>query len=211
MLVAVNRLMRAEGVAGPDLLGFLDLVALATVADVAPLVGLNRALVRQGLTVMAAARRARASSALAAAAGMTGAPTTYGLGFVLGPRVNAGGRIGVADLGARLLATDDPHEAAALAERLHGLNAERREIEAGVRLAGRGAGGGARRRRAAGLGRRRGLAPGRRRHRRGAAEGDLRPAGGGDRLRRAARARARAARSTASTSAPPSRGWRARG
>ena len=61
MLVAVNRLMRAEGVAGPDLLGFLDLVALATVADVAPLVGLNRALVRQGLTVMARRRPARAS------------------------------------------------------------------------------------------------------------------------------------------------------
>ena len=133
MLVAVNRLMRAEGATGPDLLGFLDLVALATVADVAPLVGLNRALVRQGLTVMGRSQRP-GIAALAAAAGMTGAPSTYGLGFVLGPRVNAGGRIGVADLGARLLATDDPHEAAALAERLHGLNAERREIEAGVRL-----------------------------------------------------------------------------
>ena len=133
MLVAVNRLMRAEGVAGPDLLGFLDLVALATVADVAPLVGLNRALVRQGLTVMA--RRERPGIvALAEAAGMTSAPSTYGLGFVIGPRVNAGGRVGVADLGARLLATDDPHEAAALAVRLHGLNAERREIEAGVRV-----------------------------------------------------------------------------
>ena len=64
---------------------------------------------------------------------MKGAPSTYGLGFLLGPRVNAGGRIGAADLGARLLATDDPHEAAALAARLHGLNAERREIEAAVR------------------------------------------------------------------------------
>ena len=71
MLVALNRLMRAEGVAGPDLLGLLDLVALATVADVAPLVGLNRALVRQGLTVMA--RRARPGLvALAEAAGLTG-------------------------------------------------------------------------------------------------------------------------------------------
>ena len=66
---------------------------------------------------------------------MTGPPSTYALGFVLGPRVNAGGRIGVADLGARLLATADPHEAAALAARLHGLNAERREIEAAVRVA----------------------------------------------------------------------------
>ncbi len=127
--------------AGRTSSAFLDLVALATVADVAPLVGLNRALVRQGLTVMA--RRERPGIvALAEAAGMTSAPSTYGLGFVIGPRVNAGGRVGVADLGARLLATDDPHEAAALAVRLHGLNAERREIEAGVRVLGRGAGGG---------------------------------------------------------------------
>jgi single-stranded-DNA-specific exonuclease len=131
MLVALNRLLRAEGSTGPDLLGLLDLVALATVADVAPLVGINRALVRQGLTVMA--RRARPGLvALAEAAGLVGAPTTHGLGFVLGPRVNAGGRIGAADLGARLLATDDPHEAAALAARLHTLNAERRTIEAAV-------------------------------------------------------------------------------
>jgi single-stranded-DNA-specific exonuclease len=132
MLVAVNRLIRAAGATGPDLLALLDLVALATVADVAPLVGLNRALVRQGLTVMA--RGARPGiAALAEVARMTGLPSTYGLGFLLGPRVNAGGRIGAADLGARLLATDDPHEAAALAARLHGLNAERREIEAAVR------------------------------------------------------------------------------
>jgi single-stranded-DNA-specific exonuclease len=131
MLVAVNRLIRAEGAAGPDLLGFLDLVALATVADVAPLTGLNRALVRQGLTVMAG--RARPGLvALAEIAGVTGPPSTWSLGFALGPRVNAGGRIGAADLGARLLATDDPHEAAALAVRLHALNAERREIEARV-------------------------------------------------------------------------------
>ena len=209
MLVAVNRLMRAEGVAGPDLLGFLDLVALATVADVAPLVGLNRALVRQGLTVMA--RRERPGIvALADAAGMTGAPTTYGLGFVLGPRVNAGGRVGVADLGARLLATDDPHEAAALAVRLHGLNAERREIEAGGAGRGRGAGGGAGGR-AAGLGRRRGLAPGRGRDRRGAAQGDLQPAGGGDRLRRRRGQGLGALGQRASTSAPRWRGWRAKG
>lgn len=134
MLVAANRLLRREGVTGPDLLGFLDLVALATVADVAPLTGLNRALVRQGLAVMALGRRP-GIAALAGAAGLKGAPTTYGLGFVLGPRVNAGGRIGAADLGARLLATEDPHEAAALSERLHALNAERREIEAAVRAA----------------------------------------------------------------------------
>jgi single-stranded-DNA-specific exonuclease len=131
LLVAANRLMRAEGAAGPDLLALLDLVALATVADVAPLTGLNRALVRQGLTVMS--RRARPGLvALAEAAGVAGPPSTWSLGFALGPRVNAGGRIGAADLGARLLATDDPHEAAALAQRLHALNAERREIEARV-------------------------------------------------------------------------------
>lgn len=134
MLVEVNRQMRGADLKGPDLLGFLDLVALATVADVAPLIGVNRALVRQGLTVMA--RRARPGLvALADVARMDSAPSPYHLGFVLGPRVNAGGRIGQADLGARLLATADPHEAAALAERLDLLNTERREIEAAVRAA----------------------------------------------------------------------------
>ncbi|GAA0298135.1 single-stranded-DNA-specific exonuclease RecJ [Rhodovulum strictum] len=134
MLVEVNRQMRAAGMAGPNLIEFLDLVALATVADVAPLTGVNRALVRQGLKVMA--RRARPGLvALADVARMTSAPTPYHLGFLLGPRVNAGGRIGQADLGARLLATPDPHEAAALAEKLDRLNTERREIEAAVREA----------------------------------------------------------------------------
>lgn len=132
MLVEVNRQMRADGLAGPDLMAMLDLVALATVADVAPLVGVNRAFVRQGLKVMA--RRERVGlRALADVARLDRAPAAYHLGFVLGPRVNAGGRIGAADLGARLLATDDPHEAAALAARLEQLNAERRDIEARVR------------------------------------------------------------------------------
>ncbi len=132
MLVEANRQLRAEGVQGPDLMAMLDLVALATVADVAPLIGVNRALVRQGLKVMA--RRDRVGlKALADIARMDQAPSPYALGFVLGPRVNAGGRIGQADLGARLLATDDPREAAALAERLDNLNTERREIEAQVR------------------------------------------------------------------------------
>lgn len=130
-LVAVNRLMRRDGADAPDLLGFLDLVALATVADVAPLVGLNRAFVRQGLMVMRGRGRA-GLAALASVAGMQGAPDVFALGFLLGPRINAGGRIGAADLGARLLATDDPHEAAALAARLDRLNAERRDIEAAV-------------------------------------------------------------------------------
>ncbi|THD84661.1 single-stranded-DNA-specific exonuclease RecJ [Aliigemmobacter aestuarii] len=132
MLVEANRRLRAEGVQGPDLMAMLDLVALATVADVAPLLGVNRAFVRQGLRVMA--RRERAGlRALADVARMDQAPTPYALGFLLGPRVNAGGRIGQADLGARLLATEDPAEAAALAERLDMLNTERREIEARVR------------------------------------------------------------------------------
>lgn len=132
LLVAVNRTMREGGRAGPDLLALLDLVALATVADVAPLIGLNRALVRQGLKVMAERKRP-GLTALADVARMDTAPTSYHLGFLLGPRVNAGGRIGKADLGARLLATNDPHEAAAMAERLDQLNTDRREIEATVR------------------------------------------------------------------------------
>ena len=132
MLVEANRQLRAEGVQGPDLMGLLDLVALATVADVAPLIGVNRALVRQGLRVMA--RRERVGlRALADIARMDSAPNTYALGFLLGPRVNAGGRIGAADLGARLLFTDDEAEAQALAARLDELNTERREIEMRVR------------------------------------------------------------------------------
>ena len=132
LLVEANRRLRGEGVTGPDLMAMLDLVALATVADVAPLIGVNRALVRQGLKVMA--RRERPGLlALADVARMDQAPTPYALGFVLGPRVNAGGRIGQADLGARLLATDDPREAATLAQRLDELNTERREVEARVR------------------------------------------------------------------------------
>ncbi len=132
MLVEANRQLRQDGVQGPDLMAMLDLVALATVADVAPLIGVNRAFVRQGLRVMA--RRERVGlRALADVARMDTAPTSYSLGFVLGPRVNAGGRIGQADLGARLLATQDPAEAAALSERLDALNTERRDIEAAVR------------------------------------------------------------------------------
>lgn len=135
MLVETRRQMRAAGGGtGPDLMALLDLVALATVADVAPLIGVNRALVRQGLTVMA--RRDRPGLvALADVARMESAPNTYHLGFLLGPRVNAGGRIGAADLGARLLSTASASEAQALAQRLDQLNTERREIEAAVRAA----------------------------------------------------------------------------
>ncbi|MDP5083799.1 MAG: single-stranded-DNA-specific exonuclease RecJ [Yoonia sp.] len=132
MLVDANRQLREAGQKGPDLMAMLDLVGLATVADVAPLVGVNRAFVRQGLTVMA--RRNRIGlTALCDVAGLDQAPTSYHLGFLLGPRVNAGGRIGKADLGARLLATNDKHEAEALAARLDQLNTDRREVEAQVR------------------------------------------------------------------------------
>lgn len=132
MLVEANRQLRTQDKKGPDLMAMLDLVALATVADVAPLIGVNRAFVRQGLTVMA--RRQRIGlTALADIAGLDQAPNSYHLGFLLGPRVNAGGRIGKADLGARLLATHDRHEAEALAAKLDQLNTERREVEAQVR------------------------------------------------------------------------------
>ncbi|SEF96670.1 single-stranded-DNA-specific exonuclease [Jhaorihella thermophila] len=134
-LVETRRQMRAAELGeGPDLMAMLDLVALATVADVAPLTGVNRALVRQGLEVMR--RRARPGlAALADVARMDTAPNTYHLGFLLGPRVNAGGRIGKADLGARLLSTTSTAEAAALAQRLNQLNEERRAIEDAVRAA----------------------------------------------------------------------------
>ncbi|MAM62820.1 single-stranded-DNA-specific exonuclease RecJ [Maritimibacter sp. UBA3975] len=134
MLVEAGRQMREAGRKGPDLMGMLDLVALATVADVAPLIGANRALVTQGLRIMA--QRGRPGLvALGDVSRMNEPPRPYHLGFLMGPRVNAGGRIGKADLGARLLSTTDPAEAAALAERLDQLNTERREIEEQVRLA----------------------------------------------------------------------------
>lgn len=132
-LAAMNGLRRANKLPTPDLMAMLDLVALGTVADVAPLVEFNRALVRQGLVIMA--RRLRVGLvALADAAGMNTAPAAYHLGYLLGPRINAGGRVGKADLGARLLTCNDLHEASAMAEKLNQLNTERREIEATVQL-----------------------------------------------------------------------------
>jgi len=134
MLVEARRRLKAEGRQGPDLMAMLDLVGLATVADVAPLVGVNRAFVRRGLEVMA--RRARPGlAALADVARLDRPPSAYHLGYVIGPRVNAGGRIGRADLGARCLSTESAEEARALADRLDELNTERREIEAAVRAA----------------------------------------------------------------------------
>ncbi|MBS0475314.1 MAG: single-stranded-DNA-specific exonuclease RecJ, partial [Proteobacteria bacterium] len=118
----------------PDLFALLDLVALGTVADVAALHGLNRALVAQGLKVMAR-RDNIGMAALIDASRLTRAPTCSDLGFALGPRINAGGRVGESTLGVRLLTTEDPDEARAIAAQLSALNDERRAIEAAVQEA----------------------------------------------------------------------------
>lgn len=132
LLIALNRRLRETGYfenrAAPDLMGLLDLVALGTVCDVVPLTGLNRALVAQGLKVMGR-RRNTGLAALADVARLSEAPGTYHAGFLMGPRVNAGGRVGQAPLGAELLATDDAERARVIAQRLDGYNEERREIE----------------------------------------------------------------------------------
>ena len=131
-LVALNRELRRRGFfnekPGPDLIAGLDLVALATVADVVPLIGLNRAFVRQGLAVMRGRQRA-GLAALLDIAGLSGAPECWHLGYLVGPRINAGGRIGDAALGARLLLTGDPIDAGRLAAELDRLNRERQAIE----------------------------------------------------------------------------------
>ena len=132
-VVAVNRLLRECRWYGasrpePDLLHWLDLVALGTVCDVVPLTGLNRAFVSKGLRTLAR-RGNRGIAALADGARLGGPVTPYHLGFVLGPRINAGGRIGDAALGARLLASDDPAECAQIAEELGRLNGERQALE----------------------------------------------------------------------------------
>lgn len=117
--------------AEPRLVELLDLVALGTVADVARLRGLNRAFVTQGLKILVGRRNA-GLDALIRASRLERAPTATDLGWALGPRINAGGRVGRSDLGVRLLTTDDPAEAEALAAELDRLNEERRAIEAGV-------------------------------------------------------------------------------
>jgi len=115
----------------PKLLDLLDIVALGTVADVAQLRGLNRAFVAQGLKVMRN-RRNVGLDALMIASRLTRAPVCSDLGFALGPRINAGGRVGKSDLGVRLLTTEDPIEAQEIAAELDALNTERRAIEAAV-------------------------------------------------------------------------------
>ncbi|MBI1216839.1 MAG: single-stranded-DNA-specific exonuclease RecJ [Alphaproteobacteria bacterium] len=132
-IVAVNRLLRKQGwftdkLPEPRILQWLDIVALGTICDVVPLTGVNRAFAAQGLRVMAM-RRNVGLNALADVAAVNGPPDTFQAGFVFGPRVNAGGRVGEADLGWRLLSTDDPLEARMLAGKLHRYNAERKLIE----------------------------------------------------------------------------------
>ncbi|WID96912.1 single-stranded-DNA-specific exonuclease RecJ [Bosea vestrisii] len=132
-LVATNRELRRRGAwqakgSEPDLLAALDLVALATVADVVPLIGLNRAFVRQGIAMMRTRQRP-GLVALLDIAGLDGPVQPWHLGFLLGPRINAGGRIGDAALGARLLLTRDEVEARTIAAELNRLNQERQEIE----------------------------------------------------------------------------------
>jgi single-stranded-DNA-specific exonuclease len=131
-LIAVNRALREKGFwrdkPAPDLLLGLDLVALATVADVAPLTGFNRALVVKGLSLMR--QRGRLGlRALADVAGLNGPPRAYHLGFLLGPRINAGGRIGDAALGAKLMLMRDEFEAVSIAAELDRLNGERQALE----------------------------------------------------------------------------------
>lgn len=138
LAVALVRKLRAQGYFGgrpePDLMSLLDLVALGTVADVAQIRGLNRAFVAQGLKVMA--RRANVGmAALIDASRLKRAPACSDLGFALGPRINAGGRVGESTLGVRLLTTEDPDEAFAIAQQLSALNEERRAIEAEVQAA----------------------------------------------------------------------------
>jgi single-stranded-DNA-specific exonuclease len=135
LLAALNREARRrglfEGRSEPDLRQWLDLAAMGAICDVTRLTGFNRALAAQGLKVMSgwANPGLKALMAVAKAEGPAG---VFHAGFILGPRINAGGRIGRADLGARLLSTDDPAEAADLAEQLDALNASRKEVEARV-------------------------------------------------------------------------------
>ncbi len=135
-LAAMNREGRRRGAFSdarpePDLMELLDLAALGSICDMVPLAGFNRAVAAQGLRQMGLGRNP-GIVALAEAAGHRRGFDAYAAGFVLGPRINAGGRIGRSDLGARLLSTDDPEEAAMLARELEALNLRRREIEAEI-------------------------------------------------------------------------------
>lgn len=133
---ALNRLAREKGIAPesgelPDLMQWLDLCALGTLCDMAPLKGVNRAFSTQGLKIMSAGQNI-GLRALADVSGIGQIESVYHATFMLGPRLNAGGRIGDPWLAAKLLATDDRTEAIELAERLHGLNDERKAVEAAI-------------------------------------------------------------------------------
>ena len=139
LVIAINRALRdsnwyGKGQPEPDLLQWLDLVALGTICDVVPLIGINRALVKQGLKVMAA-RSNPGINALAEVACVDRSLNAYHAGFVLGPRINAGGRVGKADLGVKLLSSNNSSEVFAIAEALNSLNKERQQIEQEVYLA----------------------------------------------------------------------------
>lgn len=134
-IVAINRALRVKGWFAdrpePDLRSFLDLTALGLVCDVMPMTGLARVLTAQGLKVLSSGGNPGLKE-LGARAGMKGPATAFDLGFLLGPRINAAGRIGHARLAFDLLTTDDPARRSALAEKLHILNAERQAIERAV-------------------------------------------------------------------------------
>lgn len=137
-IVAINRELRNKGyykrdISEPDLMQWLDLVALGTVCDVVPLRGLNRAYVAQGLKIMAQ-RRNLGLTTLMDKAGLDKAPTTFHLGFVLGPRINACGRVGDADMGNKLLCCQNQAQAESLVEKLNEFNALRKDIENAVLL-----------------------------------------------------------------------------
>jgi len=135
LTVAVNRALRDAGFFDdheePGLLNLLDLVALGTVCDVVPLKGVNRAFVTQGLRVIDA-RSNPGLAALAEVARVNGNASPYHLGFMFGPRINAGGRLGPPDLALKLLTTDDPAQAKRMARELDALNAQRRDVERDV-------------------------------------------------------------------------------
>jgi single-stranded-DNA-specific exonuclease len=136
LVIATNRVLQDRGWYGadrkmPNPIDWLDIVALGTVCDMVSLTGINRALVAQGLKV-AALRKNPGLVALSDVAGIAERPSTYHLAFLLGPRVNAGGRVGLSELGARLLATDDPAEARSLAQKLDEHNKTRQQLEAAV-------------------------------------------------------------------------------
>lgn len=134
-VAALNRLARQRGIAPPeglpDIMAQLDLCALGTLCDMSPLIGANRAFVRQGLTIMSRGQNV-GLRALAEVSGISKVESVYHATFLLGPRLNAGGRVGDPWLAAKLLATNDRAEAIALAERLHALNEERKAVEQAI-------------------------------------------------------------------------------